>query len=270
MLKPTEKMGRFTLVELLVVMAIIAVLTAILLPSLVQARLLAKRIACLNAVSQLNIAVMLYADDNEDAIPVVASNYRNNFVDENYSEKGHFTDDGCPHGPGRYDGSNRGNEYYWDYRNPATGVGMNPILLGGHGQTIPLSAGPAYRGALTYRSIRLAKHGEVTPVTMDQYYVARWNGVIGSTAYGARDDALKIHLRAMSGGDNYNIPYPYKVGAARHNGQGLNYSFVDGSARFIPTWDAFKVMTRDALVYRDAISGFIAYNDKYNNRYIDR
>ena len=62
------KSRAFTLIELLVVIAIIAVLMAILIPTLNRAREQGKRAACLNNVTQLGLAWVLYADDNDDKI----------------------------------------------------------------------------------------------------------------------------------------------------------------------------------------------------------
>lgn len=59
----------FTLIELMVVVAIIAILAAILLPVLAQAQLRAKRIQCLNNIRQLGIAAQVYTGDNSDFYP---------------------------------------------------------------------------------------------------------------------------------------------------------------------------------------------------------
>ena len=56
----------FTLIELLVVISIIALLVAILLPSLAQARESAKGMQCKNQMRQMGLAVYNYAMDNED------------------------------------------------------------------------------------------------------------------------------------------------------------------------------------------------------------
>lgn len=59
----------FTLIELLVVISIIALLIAILLPSLEQARSMARQVNCLSNIKQLGIASKTYAADQEDRLP---------------------------------------------------------------------------------------------------------------------------------------------------------------------------------------------------------
>ena len=61
--------GGFSLVELLVVIAVISVLMAILMPALSGARLQVRRAACASNLRQVGVAIHLYAQDYDDLIP---------------------------------------------------------------------------------------------------------------------------------------------------------------------------------------------------------
>jgi prepilin-type N-terminal cleavage/methylation domain-containing protein/prepilin-type processing-associated H-X9-DG protein len=60
-----ERTSAFTLVEMLVVTAVIAILAAILLPTLAKSKSRAQAVFCLNNTKQLTLGWVMYADDHE-------------------------------------------------------------------------------------------------------------------------------------------------------------------------------------------------------------
>lgn len=98
----------FTLIELLVVVAIIALLIAIMLPSLSRAHELTRRAACRGNIRAIAAALVLYAQDNDDAVPLA-----------------------CWQSGGR--ALRRLNYFINDrYRNPPRPLPRNLIVPGGH------------------------------------------------------------------------------------------------------------------------------------------
>jgi prepilin-type N-terminal cleavage/methylation domain-containing protein len=59
----------FSLVELLVVVAIVAILCALLLPTLMRSKALSRRLVCSNDLKQINLGVRMYSDDFRDITP---------------------------------------------------------------------------------------------------------------------------------------------------------------------------------------------------------
>jgi prepilin-type N-terminal cleavage/methylation domain-containing protein len=60
----------FTLLELLVAIAIIGILLSLLVPQLKQARRVAKTAVCMNQQKQIGFAFALYHEDNRGYYPV--------------------------------------------------------------------------------------------------------------------------------------------------------------------------------------------------------
>ena len=63
----------FTLIELLVVVVVMAILVGMLLPALMNSRVVKKRIHCINNLKQVGLSYRIFAMDNEDRFPFQVS-----------------------------------------------------------------------------------------------------------------------------------------------------------------------------------------------------
>ncbi|MRR39348.1 DUF1559 domain-containing protein, partial [bacterium] len=66
---PRPRLAGFTLLELLVCIAVIAILASLLMPAVARARSRGQSIACLNNLKQLSLATVVYVDDFRDRLP---------------------------------------------------------------------------------------------------------------------------------------------------------------------------------------------------------
>ena len=76
----------FTLVGLLIIIAVIAILAAMLLPALASAKRKSKRINCVNNLKQDGLAFRLWEGDNGDKYPMAVSTNKNGTME--YTEDG--------------------------------------------------------------------------------------------------------------------------------------------------------------------------------------
>jgi competence protein ComGC len=64
----------FTLIGLLIILAVIAILAAMLLPALAKAKQRAQRIQCVNNLKQCGLAERIWEGDHDDKYPMAVSN----------------------------------------------------------------------------------------------------------------------------------------------------------------------------------------------------
>ncbi len=83
-----KKSSHFTLIELLIVIAIIAILASMLLPALNQARDSARKSSCVSNLKQIASAVQMYVGDAGDFLPnrsPLASRWHSYYMNDDYS-----------------------------------------------------------------------------------------------------------------------------------------------------------------------------------------
>ena len=195
----------FTLIELLVVIAIIAILAAILFPVFAKAREKARQSSCLSNTKQLAIAVMQYAQDYDERMPVASHWPYTGGTTYWYTALAPYMKSTqlyvCPS-----EDTPRG--YGWNYQNLGYYGGSTPTL--GSGYSTPLA------------KINQPAETIVLGDSPDAGYWGAGNWFIyGPTQVNSPNPA----------GDNLgNV-------SRRHNG-GANYSMADGHSKWYSASDA--------------------------------
>lgn len=213
----------FTLIELLVVIAIIAILAAILFPVFAQAKQAAKKISDLSNLKQIGLALMLYAGDYDDRVPMVKMTgmHAISWVDELQ-----------PYSTERLlNRSPLDNSPQWDTGARATSYGLNAYFEAlhppYHGISLTQPNNPAQTIFAAPVRDRLMWSDPVQTVNPDHFMPMFWGsppkvegGMMGMTQW----DMMRHLPRTLW----YDI-----------DGQRANYLFSDGHAKnhaFSQTW----------------------------------
>jgi prepilin-type N-terminal cleavage/methylation domain-containing protein/prepilin-type processing-associated H-X9-DG protein len=143
----------FVLMELLAVIAIIGILAAILLPALARARESARRTSCMVNLSQLGLALHIYAEENDGLLPWSGGHDNADglltLVRSGGLSYGNFV---CP---------SDGNDSTYDfYADPRQG-GSEPMIGTGLEERASLRASYDYFGAYTTEPIKLPVDGPI-------------------------------------------------------------------------------------------------------------
>lgn len=246
----------FTLIEVLVVVAIIALLVAILIPSLSRARENARRVVCLNNLAQYQRANVFYLADWKQVFPPhrCKVNTAKGEVGDNYNEKHWFQyfekytktkDIGrCPSTPTstQSDKSNSGS-LNWNYSYDRTniGYGYNAWFLGIYNHGDETFAG--------ITSLRWFKESRIKKPAWNILY-ADSNPAIYSDS--SNDWSSTLWWPCINAyGEGVNTNRHLKTGVVFFNdGHGATYRDgtinpkVDGSNKFLNMWDP-QIRTRD-------------------------
>ncbi len=222
---------QFTLIELLIVIAIIAILAAMLLPALNKARERARSTECISKIKQLSMSVFSYSDDFNGYAPVSqkynglnhvwsrtlwragyaqpkmfhcpsATTYYGalDLLKEKFDNDGNNWIRGCQYGMNRYFGTNGkgGNSYYY----------------------LPVDADVIYNDLKLF-PLRVTRRASETVLLADAAVAHGATGIPDVESFGVPFGAVTL---SQSKTKLDNCPYMID---SRHSGN-ANVSFVDG------------------------------------------
>jgi len=171
----------FTLLELLVVIAVIAILAGLLLPVLSAAKRRAAQAACINNLKQLGLGMQMYVDDNRDIFPGWASQHA---------------------------GFNASDWIYWRTNDTAHPVEQSPIVI-----TMANASPKLFRCPLdtddSERCLEAAADPANTGPYLYSYSITSYN-VISTDTYTNNPGMSSVFTEA--------IPLPFRMEAIRNPG----------------------------------------------------
>ena len=220
----------FTLVEMLVVIAVIALIAALLLPALSKARQSGRRTACASNLRQLSVALSIYTGENEGDFPTI--HQTNRWPSQLYRGYENFDVLLCPADqspPARYGGvtpdeaprSYVMNLFRDHFASTLSAADLQRFNSGTYDGTIN-------EGSIGPLADTVVVFGEKKTRSVDFYVDLA--GVFGGTTQGALEQ--RRHMRTSRGDSG-----------------GSNYAFVDGSVRYLPNGRSLHPVNLWAVTY---------------------
>jgi prepilin-type N-terminal cleavage/methylation domain-containing protein/prepilin-type processing-associated H-X9-DG protein len=215
----------FTLVELLVVIAIISILAAMLLPVLSRSKGNATKISCVNNLRQLNLAMMMYVDENQGFFPPRARyNMWCSRIYEGYKDIRLLV---CPNdqpNPNTWGGDDT-NHY------PVDAAPRSYIYNGWNDYIHDQLSADDFASYLDGYQLNAVMKSSAIPHPSDTVVL----GEKKNRSWHFHMDLFEVEPGGAVGNDLYELDRSRHGGTGVENsgGGGSNYAFVDGSVRFV-------------------------------------
>ena len=202
----------FTLVELLVVIAVIALIAAMLLPALSKARQSGRRTACASNLRQLSVALSIYASENEGDYPI--ANRTNRWPSQLYRNYENLDVLICP----------------TDRMPPPRGRGVTP-------DEAPRSyVMNLFRDhfATTLSAAELQRFNSGTyPESINEGSISMPGDTITFGEKRTRASDFYVDFAGVFGGTLSALEQRRHMRSSRDGSGGSNYAFADGSVRYL-------------------------------------
>lgn len=225
----------FTLVEMLVVIAVIALIAAMLLPALSKARQSSRRAACASNLRQLSVALNIYAGENEGDYPQITRT--NHWPSQLYRSYENLDVLVCPS----------------DRMPTERNFGVTP-------DEAPRS--------YVMNLFRDHFASTLSPADIQRFNSGMYGGTINEGSFGLPADTVVfgekktrsaefyVDLAGVAGGTaHWSLEERRHMRTSREESGGSNYAFVDGSVKYLPKGRSLHP------VNLWAVTGFIRTND---------